>query len=202
MIPYTYLLKHIPTNTFYYGCRYAKGCHPTEFWDDYKTSSKYVKQLIEKYGVNSFVFEIRQTFTDVKKARLWETRVLKRMNAANRNDFINKTDNISISPEDAQKGRTNRVPSDKLLAHAKRMGLSNTGRVHSDEVNEKKAHWGNTYKLGVKESEETKRKKSLSKLGKPSNAVGNYQPKCSCILCHRELTTIVLKQHSSRHHLI
>jgi hypothetical protein len=202
MTPYTYLLKHIPTNTFYYGCRYAKGCHPTEFWNDYKTSSKYVKQLIEEYGVDSFIFEIRKTFTDAKKDRLWETRVLKRMNAANRNDFINKTDNISISPEDAQKGRTNRVPSDKMRATAKRMGLSNIGRVHSDEVNEKKAHWGNTYKLGVKESEETKLKKSLSKLGKPSNAVGNYQPKCSCILCHRELTTSVLKQHTSRHHLI
>ena len=202
MTPYTYLLKHIPTNTFYYGCRYAKGCHPTEFWNDYKTSSKYIKQLIEEYGVDSFIFEIRKTFTDVKKARFWETRVLKRMNAANRNDFINKTDNISISPEDAQKGRTNRVYSDKLLAHARLMGLSNKGKVHSDDINKKKAQPGNKHKLGVKESEETKRKKSLSKLGKPSNAVGNYQPKCSCMTCHRELTTSVLNQHISRHHSI
>ena len=48
--PYTYLLKHEPTNTFYYGCRFAEGCNLKEFWVDYKTSSKRVKQLINEYG--------------------------------------------------------------------------------------------------------------------------------------------------------
>jgi len=91
-IPYTYLITHIPTNTHYYGVRYKKGCHPKEFWIDYKTSSEYVAALINEYGENSFIFQIRKIFTNSKDARRWESRVLKRMNAVNRPDFINRTD--------------------------------------------------------------------------------------------------------------
>ena len=92
--PYTYLLKHLPTGKVYYGCRFAKNCDPSEFWVKYKTSSKYVKELIDQYGEDTFVFEIRKTFNDVKSCRLWETRVLKRMDVVNRDIFLNKTDNI------------------------------------------------------------------------------------------------------------
>ena len=61
-IPFTYLLKHIPTNKYYYGVRYRKGCHPKDLWKTYFTSSKKVKSLIKKYGKKSFIFEIRKTF--------------------------------------------------------------------------------------------------------------------------------------------
>lgn len=97
-VPYTYLLKCIPENKYYYGVRYANGCSPAEFWDSYFTSSKHVADAISRFGKNSFVFEIRKKFTNVDCARNWENRVLKRIGAKDRNDFYNKTDNISIAP--------------------------------------------------------------------------------------------------------
>lgn len=201
-IPYTYLIKHIPTNTYYYGVRFAKGCNPSEFWNKYKTSSKYVKQLIEKYGEDSFEYEIRKTFTNIDIARKWESTVLRRLNVINRIEFINKTDNISISLESALKGNTGRIPSEKFKKAISKIGKANLGRKQSDEVNKKKAHPGNTFKTGKKDSIESRQKKRLAKLGKPSNAIGNYQPKCSCITCHKPMTSATIKKHLSFYHNI
>lgn len=89
-IPYTYLIRHIPTNRVYYGVRYARGCHPSDLWVSYFTSSKDIKRLIAEYGVDSFQIEIRKQFSDPKKAVAWEIAVLRRMNAIHRPDFINR----------------------------------------------------------------------------------------------------------------
>jgi hypothetical protein len=96
--PYTYLLKCLVDNTFYYGVKYEKGCHPDDFFITYETSSKEVKEKIKKYGKKAFSFEIRKTFNDCEKARLWENKVLRRLKVIKRDDFMNKTDNISIKP--------------------------------------------------------------------------------------------------------
>lgn len=48
--PYTYLLKFIPENKYYYGVKYAKGCDPKDFWINYFTSSSTIQKLIEEYG--------------------------------------------------------------------------------------------------------------------------------------------------------
>ena len=61
-IPFTYLIKHIPTNKYYYGVRFRKNCNPNDLWTKYFTSSKKVKLLIKKYGKKSFIFEIRKIF--------------------------------------------------------------------------------------------------------------------------------------------
>lgn len=97
--PYTYLVKCIPEGTIYYGVRYAKYCNPNDLWNTYFTSSKYIKELIIKYGKDKFIVEIRKIFSDVKSAQIWEQKVLRRMDVINRVIFINKTNNISISPE-------------------------------------------------------------------------------------------------------
>jgi hypothetical protein len=89
--PYTYLLKCIPENKFYYGVRYAYGCSPSDFWNTYFTSSKHIHELINKYGKSSFVFEIRKIFDTEKHARLWERTVIKRMNMVLDDKFINKS---------------------------------------------------------------------------------------------------------------
>jgi hypothetical protein len=198
--PYTYLLKHLPTGKYYYGCRYARGCNPSEFWVNYKTSSTHVKKLIEEYGEDTFQFQIRKVFDDVEQCRNWETRVLKRIGAVKREDFINKTDNISISTEAAIRGIKNRIASEKQRDAAAKMGKANRGKVYPDEINKKKAHPGNKFSLGRIESQETRLKKSKSKLGKPSNAVGNYQPKCSCVCCKKVLTSGTIGRHVSFHH--
>jgi hypothetical protein len=90
-IPYTYLLKCKATGELYYGVKYAKNCNPDQFWKTYFTSSEYVKQLIHKYGINQFEFQIRKTFECESKARAWERKVIKRMNIANRREFINRS---------------------------------------------------------------------------------------------------------------
>lgn len=88
--PFTYLIKHLPSGKVYYGLRYAKNCKPEDLWTSYFTSSTDVAKLIESDGVDSFAFEVRKTFTDVLKAIEWEKKVLRRMNAVRRNDFINR----------------------------------------------------------------------------------------------------------------
>lgn len=172
--PYTYLIKHIPTNTFYYGCKYAKGCHPSTFWIDYWTSSKYVNVLIEETGKESFEFEIRKVFTDVNVCRNWESKVLKRMKVVQREDFINRTDNISIDPICAALGLINRIVTEKSRSASKTVGLANKGKKRTVTQREtiSKALIGNTYKLGVKESQESCEKKRQMRLGKSSGMKG------------------------------
>jgi hypothetical protein len=100
--PYTYLLKWSSTGMKYYGVRYAKNCTPADLWNPYKTSSKYVKEYVELHG-NPDIIEIRKVFDSADKARLWEHKVLKNLSAASRSDYLNRTDNHSISPEDCGK---------------------------------------------------------------------------------------------------
>ena len=92
---YTYLIGWSKHNKYYYGVRYAKGCTPNELWVTYFTSSKYVKAFEKEYGKPD-VIEIRKTFTDKRKAMLWEHKVLKRINATFSDKWLNKTDNIAI----------------------------------------------------------------------------------------------------------
>jgi len=96
-MPYTYLLHHKPTNTFYYGVRWAKECNVDELWVSYFSSSNRVKRLREEYGDDSFEFEIRKTFKTTKCAREWEHKVLRRMKVLEMsNIWLNRTDNKAI----------------------------------------------------------------------------------------------------------
>lgn len=89
MKPYTYLIFCEPTKQWYYGVRYAKKCHPDEFWKTYFTSSKKVKKLIEKYGKDSFKYQIRKTFSNKESALIWERKVLIKMKIMERADCLN-----------------------------------------------------------------------------------------------------------------
>ena len=107
--PYTYLLGWSNLNTYYYGVRYAEKCRPSELLETYFTSSKHVEEFIEQNGLPDIKL-IRKTFENKTAARLWENKVLKRMNVVKRDDFLNKTDNISIAPEAAMKGSKAKKP--------------------------------------------------------------------------------------------
>jgi len=87
---YTYLLHHIPTNKFYYGVKYGIKSDPDDFWVRYFTSSKYIHEMIDLYGKDSFEFQIRKTFNTSEKAINWEKKVLRRMKVDIREDFVNK----------------------------------------------------------------------------------------------------------------
>lgn len=75
----------------------------------YFTSSKHVKAFIEKHGMPDVV-QVRRTFSDRNAARLWEHKVLKRMNAVLDERFLNRTNNRSVHPEDALKGALKSKP--------------------------------------------------------------------------------------------
>ena len=104
MKPYTYLIKHIPTSTFYYGVRWKNvklGLSPEEdLWKTYFTTSKIVKRIIKVYGIETFEVQVRKTFTCVEDARRWESKVLTRMNVLHRPDiWLNRTNNRAILNE-------------------------------------------------------------------------------------------------------
>jgi len=61
--PYTYLIGWKTQNKWYYGVRFAKGCHPNDLWNLYKTSSKHVKKMIEENG-NPDIIQIRKIFEE------------------------------------------------------------------------------------------------------------------------------------------
>ena len=96
-IPYTYLIGWSNKDTFYYGVRYADGCHPSDFWKTYFTSSNFVKRFFKEYGWPDII-EIRKTFNDVDSARLWESKVLRRIDARSDERFLNKVNIISPFP--------------------------------------------------------------------------------------------------------
>lgn len=116
--PYTYFLEWSQHDKRYYGVRYAKACHPSDLWNPYKTSSKYVMSFIEEYGEPDVV-EVRKVFSSIDSARQWEQNVLRRLGVTHRDDYLNKTDNISICPiasSDAKKRYWDQYTSDERSA--------------------------------------------------------------------------------------
>ena len=87
--PYCYLIGWTQHNMWYYGRRTAEGCHPSEFWKKYKTSSNHVDEFVEKFGDPDHI-EIRTIFTCVDTCARWETNFLTRIDAARRSNFLNK----------------------------------------------------------------------------------------------------------------
>ena len=88
--PFSYHLYHKQTGKHYYGIKYSKGCSPSDLWTTYFSSSKLVKQLIEKFGTDSFEVKVRRLFDSGEKALLWEHKLLTRLNAAKRSDWLNR----------------------------------------------------------------------------------------------------------------
>jgi len=209
-IPYTYLLIHDETGLCYYGVRYQKNCNPSEFWKTYKTSSRHVKKLVEEYGEQSFSFQIRKTFTNPTAARMWEHKVLRRMQVIRRKDFLNKTDNISIAPMHGGKNPASRQEvkekiSNSLKEWHKINPNPNLGRVTSSEIKNKQSlkKLGNKNPFfGKKHSEESKLLFSNRQQGEKNSFFGckhseetkkrmsvsqrgRKKPKIQCPHCHQ-----------------
>ena len=138
--PYTYLIGWSDKDTFYYGVRYANGCHPSELWKTYFTSSKYVKSFVEENG-SPDIIKVRKTFTNTDLARFWEHKVLRRFNVRSDNRFLNKTDNISmpilLGKDNPMFGKT-RVFTDEWKRNMSKSCVGRrppfTGLKHTDET--------------------------------------------------------------------
>lgn len=130
--PYTYLIGWSKHNTWYYGVRFADyskkdTANPAELWITYFTSSKHVDAFRKEYGEPD-VIKVRKTFKEKEKARLWEHKVLRRLKVTEREDFLNKSDSISIP---SQKG----IP--KPDGHGEKVGNFHRGRKRSEETRKK-----------------------------------------------------------------
>ena len=88
--PFTYCITFIPTGQRYYGVRYAKNCHPEQFWESYFTSSKTINDLISEFGKDIFTFQIRKLFLDKESAISWESKFLSRIDARNNPNWLNR----------------------------------------------------------------------------------------------------------------
>lgn len=93
-IPFTYILKFKLTNQYYYGVRWARGCSPSELWNTYFSSSVHIKNLIKKYGKDSFQAKVSRTFSNKDEAIKHERRFLEKVKASTNGAFINKRNNM------------------------------------------------------------------------------------------------------------
>ena len=123
--PYTYLIGWSSINVWYYGVRFRKNCQPADFWITYFTSSKHVREFITKYG-DPDVKVIRKIFSDTKSARLWEHKVLRRLNARDDRRFLNKTNG------DGRFFNLGHTEETK-----KRLSIKHTGKKLSEETKQK-----------------------------------------------------------------
>lgn len=135
-IPYTYFLFNKITGQKYYGVRYANNCTPEELWSTYFSSSKYVKQLIEIHGKDSFEYEVRKTFKTPHEARSWEERVLRKLDILNNDIWLNK----NVCGKFLKEGPQSKEHKEKRLAKIRGSnhpfyGKTGTfaGRKHSEE---------------------------------------------------------------------
>lgn len=152
-LPYTYLIGWSSHNMWYYGVRYASKCHPSDLWKTYFTSSEYVKEFRIKYGEPD-VISIRKVFDSANKARLHEHKVLTRLNAATRSDFLNRSRVIGIDPnKHHMKTEYYRKKYSKMFSGKNN---PNYGKKQSDESNSKrsKALLGRENKINGKTLEE------------------------------------------------
>jgi hypothetical protein len=145
MQPYTYLVGWTQHKIFYYGSRYGKGCHPSDLWKKYFTSSKEVAKKRLELGEPDLV-QVRRTFETPQQAMFWEKRVLRRMKTHRREDFLNITQGnmpttagFKYSDESRGKmGAWQRGKKKPAEAVAK-MKASLTGRKDTDEARKNKS---------------------------------------------------------------
>ena len=97
--PYFYIIEHIPSGKYYAGVRFAKNCNKDELLqeDGYQTSSKVVKDIIDKEGLESFRIRKIKEFNNKFDAMEYETRFLQKVDAMNNDKFLNLNNTAAIN---------------------------------------------------------------------------------------------------------
>jgi hypothetical protein len=91
-IPYFYIIRHKPTKKYYAGCKINSSADSSNLMTEYgyKTTSKVIKELIKKDGLDSFdVLKVKH-FKSPEETLYYESRFLIKVNAAENPRFFNK----------------------------------------------------------------------------------------------------------------
>lgn len=98
--PYFYIIRHVSSNMYYAGCKFAKGCDPDNFLTDngYKTSSPTIKKLISRDGLSSIEVIVCIDDTFLGDVYDFETTFLTDHDCANNPNWINIHNNDRIYP--------------------------------------------------------------------------------------------------------
>jgi hypothetical protein len=186
---YTYLIKCTINNKFYYGVRWGNKVPPSEdLWFKYFTSSKVIKNLINQYGKEAFLFEVRKVFTTKQEAIAWEETVLRRLKVLKSPDIwlnkcISKAIRYDIHPRKgvivseetkekiskSNKGKPKFTEEDKLKMSINRTGSKhwNYGNTWSNETKQKNSESNKNNWLELKKDPEAIRlhiEKSIAKI--------------------------------------
>lgn len=81
----------------YAGCRYSSGCHPSDLFASYFTSSNKILKLIDSDGVEQFEILRVDTNCDGMHPLTYETLFLESVDARNSEDWFNSHNNEFVS---------------------------------------------------------------------------------------------------------
>lgn len=202
-IAYVYKWTHLPTLKWYVGARYGKTAHPA---DDYICSSNYVKPLIKN---NPFDWQksIVATGTPDEMLQL-ESSILQLFDAKNDYRSFNmhngdakfrlkfRTEESKIKQSQTLTGRSNWWCKGKPSWNAGLTGIfKHTEEYKKWNSERQKGSLNHMFgrkgkgnpNFGSKRSEETKQK--------IRDAFKTIPLKCSCVLCHKEVTAGTLHNH-------
>ena len=137
--PYTYILEWTKQNKRYIGVRWASGCHPSDLWSEYFTSSSYVREFTQLYG-NPDIILVDQIFTTPQEAMERERFLLKQYNVPFNKDFLNKGVQGFYDPDDpdirkrmSEAQRTKKISPESLASLRDKVRKFHTGRVRSEQ---------------------------------------------------------------------
>ena len=91
-IPYFYIIRHKPTGKYYAGCKINLKADSSNLMTEngYQTTSKVIKNIIEKEGLVAFEVLRIKHFQTAEEVLSYETRFLLKVNAAENEKFINR----------------------------------------------------------------------------------------------------------------
>ena len=90
--PYFYIIKHVPSQKYYVGCKINSRANSADFMTEkgYQTTSRVIKEIIQKDGLDSFEIIKIKHFETPDEALAYEMRFLTRVNAAKNIKFYNR----------------------------------------------------------------------------------------------------------------
>ena len=194
-IPYTYVIGWSKLNKYYYGRRTANNCNPNDFWIKYFTSSKDVKEFRKIHGEPDII-KIRRTFNNIIECSKWEVKVLRRLKVSKNDLWLNKsygTIGIGGKPKGSKEKSSTKLK--KSISAKGKLSIREITTNNVIRLNREEAllliHTGNYKHImeGLQKPRTLKQNSHHSKTmkGKPAHNKGKPPPRCTCIICHKEV---------------